>query len=442
MTTSILYEAFNLTRRDGTGIKTYVSNLARTASGLGYRTQALLSTERVLSRKDPLLAEVGFFDARKSTSSVTKYLRDPLHFLVGSPFGIKTTKLPRTGTVIDPLEDGTAAQKTFQELHVARRFTDMARHHFKRYHRSAELRLSDAPSIFHASHAIPIKVPGAINVYTIHDVVPLRLPYATLDNKKYFLETVRHLCRHADHIVTVSEHSRQDLMSLFGIGEDRITNTFQAVKIPERLLAQSDDEAALFVERVFGLDPQSYFLFYGALEPKKNVSRLIDAYAASGVDKPLVIVGGLGWDYDGTVAQIEQDHFSSYRITADRITREKKVRRLDHVALASLVALIRCARAVLFPSLYEGFGLPVLEAMTLGAPVMTSCTSSMPEVAGDAALLVDPLDVTAMTRVIRTLDADADLRAALTQKGRIQAKKFSPEAYSQRIAGFYAGLTK
>jgi glycosyltransferase involved in cell wall biosynthesis len=439
LTASILYEAFNLTRRDGTGIKTYVSNLARTASALGYMTLALLSTERSLNRKDPLLAEVSFFDARRSNSRVTKYFRDPLHFLVGSPFGIATTMLPRTGTVIDPLE-GAASQKSFQELHVARRFTDMARHHFKRYHRSADLQLSTTPTIFHASHAIPLKVRGAINIYTIHDIVPLRLPYATLDNKKYFLETVRHLCRQADHIVTVSEHSRRDIMSLFGISEDRITNTFQAVNIPHQLLAQSDDEASLFVERVFGLDPQSYFLFYGALEPKKNVSRLIDAYAASGVERPLVIVGGLGWGYDDTVAQIDQDHFSSYRITADRITREKKVRRLDHVAFPSLVALIRCARAVLFPSLYEGFGLPILEAMTLGTPVMTSNTSSTPEVAGDAAILVDPLDVGAMARVIRTLDADTDLCAELSNRGRLQAQKFSPEAYSRKIAELYGRL--
>jgi glycosyltransferase involved in cell wall biosynthesis len=347
LTETVLYEAFNLTRRDGTGIKTYVSNLARTASGLGYKAHALLSTERFLSRKDPLLAELSFFDARRASGRLTKYVHDPLRFLIGSPFGIATTMLPRTGTVIDPLAGSADSEKKFEELHVAWRFTDVARHHFKRYQRSAALRVAETPTIFHASHAIPLKVHGAINIYTIHDIVPLRLPYATLDNKKYFLETVRHLCRSADHIVTVSEHSRRDIISLFGISEDRITNTYQAVEIPERLLAQPDDDVALFVERVLGLAPKSYFLFYGALEPKKNISRLIDAYAASGVARPLVIVGGLGWDYDDTVAQIDQEHFSSYRISADRITREKKVRRFDHMSFPNLVALIRCARGVI-----------------------------------------------------------------------------------------------
>jgi glycosyltransferase involved in cell wall biosynthesis len=95
---------------------------------------------------------------------------------------------------------------------------------------------------------------------------------------------------------------------------------------------------------------------------------------------------------------------------------------------------------VLFPSLYEGFGLPILEAMSLGTPVITSTESSVPEVAGDAALLVDPYDTTAITRAINTVVADADLRAELSRRGRIQAENFSMERYRERVERLYATL--
>src|SRR5262249_15881075 len=149
----------------------------------------------------------------------------------------------------------------------------------------------------------------------------------------------------------------------FGIPEHRITNTYQAVSIPDELLAQTDNEVAAELGHVFKLDHQKYFLYFGALEPKKNVSRLVDAFAAAGSRYPLVIAGGLGWQYEVDLEKIQNERFLSYRIDDGRIFPERQVRRLAYVPFPQLISLIRGARAVLFPSLYEGFGLPVLEAM-------------------------------------------------------------------------------
>ena len=110
--------------------------------------------------------------------------------------------------------------------------------------------------------------------------------------------------------------------------------------------------------------------------------------------------------------------------------------------LATLVSLIRGAKATLFPSLYEGFGLPVLESMMLGTPVLTSNAGSLPEVAGDAALVVDPYDTQAIKRGIQALDSDADLRADLIARGRAQAALFSPKLYQDRLAGFYERILR
>jgi glycosyltransferase involved in cell wall biosynthesis len=191
---------------------------------------------------------------------------------------------------------------------------------------------------------------------------------------------------------------------------------------------------------MFELDPGNYYLFLGALEPKKNVGRLIDAYAASGTRRPLVIAGGQGWQNTADIERINDTRFSNYRLTESTISKVKRVRRISYLPLDQLVTLMRGARALLFPSLYEGFGLPVLEAMMLGTPTMTSNVASLPEVAEDAALLVDPRDISAMASAIRRLDNDTDLLGELSERGRIQAAKFSMANYETRLRGLYSQI--
>jgi glycosyltransferase involved in cell wall biosynthesis len=316
-------------------------------------------------------------------------------------------------------------------------FMDITRYHFRRHGRAARLVVDSSPDIFHATQPIPLRVAGARNIYTIHDIVPLRLPYTTLDDKKFYLNMVRHLGQTADRIVTVSESSRNDLINICGVAPDKVVNTYQSVSFPEELLAQSEVETARLVEQSFGLKAGDYYLFYGALEPKKNVGRLIDAYIASGSRRSLVIAGGLGWEYEGDLEKIEENRSNALRIDGRRILPDERIRRLQHLPLFQLVALIRNARAVVFPSLYEGFGLPVLESMLLGTPVVTSNTSSLVEVAGDAALLVDPADIRSIMAAIQKLDQDDALCAELAQRGLAQAARFSPAAHKERLRRVY-----
>ena len=156
----------------------------------------------------------------------------------------------------------------------------------------------------------------------------MRVPYTTLDNKKLYLKIIRHICKTADHIVTVSEFSRRDIIAFTGIPENRITNTYQAVTLPPRLVERDRGTVASELEALFELTAGEYFLFVGALEPKKNVSRLIDAYAASGSRRPLIIAGGDGWMNDKEIRKIESERFLSYRIAGPSIRPERSVRRI------------------------------------------------------------------------------------------------------------------
>ncbi len=441
MTASVLVEAFNASQAGGTGIATYIRNLTEAVKVNGYEVDGLLHTFANLDRKDAILSEVGFYDARNAKPSwVASNIEGNWRRLIGMPRGFAARQIRHSGFIVDSGAAALGAVATFRNAYVARMFMDFSRFHFMRYGAAARVGVAERYDLFHATQVVPLRVPGAANIYTIHDIVPLRLPYTTLDDKKFFLSAVRYLCRTADHIVTVSESSKADIMSLTGIPESRITNTYQAVTIPPALLAESDASVASSVERQFGLEYGKYFLFYGALEPKKNVSRLLSAYAAAGTDYPLIMAGPLGWNYDSELRQIGQEEFLSWRISGDRITSQRRVRRLEYLPFAQLVSLIRGARAVLFPSIYEGFGLPVLEAMLLGTPVMTSNNGSLAEVAGDAALLVDPLHTSAITAAIQRLAADDDLCKELSLRGRKQADKFSTETYNHRVGELYRSI--
>ena len=353
---------------------------------------------------------------------------------VGAPAGVRGVPVHMHSVVIPP--SASLPFDGLDSVYVASLFMDRARYHFRRYGRSASVKVDAKPTIFHATQPLPLRVAGACNIYTIHDIVPLRLPYTTLENKRYFLQLIRHLGRTADRIVTVSEAARNDLITYCGIEPNKVVNTYQTVEFPPTALAGSDEDAAQLVQNVFDLKHRGYLLFYGALEPKKNVGRLIDAFMTSGITLPLVIAGGLGWEYEGDLKRI--DAANGRGSGADgRNTFQTKVRRITYLPLHHLVSLIRCARAVVFPSLYEGFGLPVVEAMLLGTPVITSNVASLPEVAGEAALLVNPLDVRDIASAIVKIDSDDALCAELVSKGRVQAQKFSRQAHKARLGRVY-----
>lgn len=436
---NVLIEAFNVGLHGGTGIATYIANLLKAMRANGYLVDGLLHSYASLPQKEAIVDEVSFFDLRNARpSAFVTQIESNWRKGIGVPLGIRAQQLMRSGLIVDSGTAGLAATKMFDRTYVGRMFMDFSRFHFKRYGTAARVKIAGrTPDVFHASQMVPLKVNGAANIYTIHDLVPILLPYTTLDDKRFFLSAVRHLCKKADHIVTVSEKSRADIIALTGIEEKRITNTYQAISIPAKLSAMTDDEVASRVRNLFGLEYREYFLFCGALEPKKNISRLINAYAASGSKHPLVIAGPLGWEYQADLDRINDDRFRVWTISNNVIHHKHRVRHVSYLPFAHLIALMRGARALLFPSLYEGFGLPVLEAMTLGTPVVCSTAGSLQEVAGDAAILVDPLDGDALQRAIETIDSDETLRADLSRRGQEQSKKFSPEVYQRRLAELY-----
>ena len=202
--------------------------------------------------------------------------------------------------------------------------------------------------------------------------------------------------------------------------------------IPEEVLKSDPDQDALMIGRLFGLKRNGYFLFFGALDPKKNINRIIEAYLASGSETPLVLVGARDWG----MAEEKKSLADGVSIQGHSIS-DDRIMKLDYMPRALLFRLIRTAKAVLFPSLYEGFGLPALEAIQLGTPVISSTTSSLPEVVGAAGLLVDPYSVPAIAQAIGKLDSDEALRRQLIAATPAQAGKFSDAHYRARLTQLY-----
>lgn len=432
MATRVMIDGFNLALDKGTGVATYARNLSHELHIMGLGVDVLYG-KQAYNGRDLLRREVTFYDTKINQNVFLKFLSSGSKFIIS--LLTTPTELPINGQVITrtyasrlPYADRIWNwPNVFGSAEALYYTTGITR----------SLRMTSPPDIMHWTYPLPIRTLGARNIYTIHDLVPLRLPYTTGDHKIHYLKLMRHLVKKADHIVTVSETSRRDIISLLGCPEDRVTNTYQSVEIPAKLREKPDDVVRREVEGAFGLTYKNYFLFYGAIEPKKNIGRLIEAYLASGVTTPLVIVGAEAWKAETELRLLnEKTNQFTEQIENRYITRER-VRRFDYAPFPLLVSLIRGAKAVTFPSLYEGFGLPVLEAMLLGTPVITSREGSTPEVAGEAAILIDPYDPRTLSEAIIEVDRNAELRDRLSAAGRAQAALYSPEAYRGRLKDLY-----
>ncbi len=261
--------------------------------------------------------------------------------------------------------------------------------------------------LFVPAHVLPLAHPLP-SVVTVHDLGYRYFPGAHPLRQRLYLDwSTRFSARAATHVIADSRATQRDLARFYGVPAEKVTVVYPGRD--ERL--RPADPAP--VRARHGLGPD-YLLYVGTLQPRKNLGRLMEA-AASLRDRwpglQLVLAGQPGWQAGPILAQA--------RASADF------VRLLDYVPDDELAGLYSGARAFVFPSLYEGFGLPVLEAMACGPPVVCSATSSLPEVAGEAALLVDPEDTAALAGAIGQLLADDPLRASLAAKGLAQIQRFS-----------------
>jgi glycosyltransferase involved in cell wall biosynthesis len=434
MQDTVLIDGLNLALRKGTGIATYGRNLSQSLHDLDYKVDILYGAKAGAS-SNPALREISFFDGMDAKRSWQDELNVASQ-LSQSLFGRTAKPIPISGHVITkPL-----GLPFFDQVWNVPYLFDVADTLFHIYSNWLNVRIPTPPSIAHWTSPVPIKVPGAKNIYTIHDLIPLRLPYTTLDNKRTYYRLISGVLKRAKLVLTVSETSKKDICNLFDYPEDKIVNTYQPVRIPQHLLEKPESVVRREIEGGFNLKYKNYFLFFGAIEPKKNVGRLIEAYLGANVAAPLVVLGEKAWKWEGELRPTKNSSIRYFEQIENQVFTRDRVLRVDYAPYPILVSLIRGAKAVLFPSLYEGFGLPVVESMLLGTPVLSSTEGAIPEVSGDAALLVDPYDIQAIAEGIRALDTDADLASNLRVKGLKRAERFGPDRFNARLAQAYGQI--
>ena len=286
----------------------------------------------------------------------------------------------------------------------------------------------ESVTLFHAPHYVLPPLVRCRSVVTIHDCIHLMFPQY-LPNRgalSYAKSSMAMAARRATRVLTVSESSKTDIMRFFGTDPAKIDVIYNAYD--ERFGTEPHEEDVVRVRERYQLHDE-FVLYAGNVKPHKNLERLIDAFQIvrqRGLDHlKLVMIGD------------DISKYASLRRAVHRYQLHKYVRFLGYLPEETLAVMYRLAGVFVFPSLYEGFGLPPLEAMASGTPVVTSNVSSLPEVAGDAAQLVDPYDPEAIADGIYRVLTDVDLRRELRRRGLARARQFSWETSVRRVREIY-----
>jgi glycosyltransferase involved in cell wall biosynthesis len=429
----IVVDGYNLGLEKGTGIKTYGISLLQALEIANYSPSILFDFKL---KKYGTIDDVLMYDANlKRPEDSSGRLKNVVRLARNAIIGSRVKKLTLADFAQIPERFNYLKQKTINPF-VSPGWTSSAISLYKKLGLTPRFCFPEKVDIWHTTCPIPVR-PGSKSrwVVTIHDLIPLKLPWTCLDDKYYFYKLVKDVINKSDLIMAVSEHTKQDILSLYDVNPDKIIVTYQAV--PKWGGSASSITAGV---GHFGLNAQNYLLFVGNIEPKKNVRRLINAYYKSNIEIPLVVVGSKAWMWDKQLDVIDRYK----KANRHKFSLKKRVILLQYVSRSELYTLYQNASCLVFPSLYEGFGLPPLEAMTLGCPVITSNVSSLPEVCADAALYVDPYDesdiATKMQTVVEDLYSDQSLRRSMIEKGYKQAEYFALDNYAERLDKAYRSI--
>ncbi len=289
-----------------------------------------------------------------------------------------------------------------------------------------QLRRRGADLLHSPHHTMPLVAPGCSRVVTFHDLTFFLLPERYPASRRLYFQAVsRASARRADALIVPSDTVRDDVERILAVPQSRITTVYEA---PAPVFRPIEDGAMLAQVRQKYRLPDRFILNVGSLEPGKNRASLIQAFhrlRQRGLEHCLVIVGQKAWKYEGDFELVE------------RLGLGDAVLFTGYVPAEELAALYSCAELFVFPSLYEGFGLPVLEAMACGAPVVTSNVSAMPEVAGDAALLTEPRDIEGLADAMERPLRYSRVRASLRSRGLKRAAEFSWERAAHETVAVY-----
>lgn len=433
----ICIDGHNLAMPQGTGVATYARNLANTLQTMGNKVSILFGAP-ISSRTTHVLKEVSFYDYLANGPKPQSFLPDLKRYLcnaVRAPRGVTAYPIPDTAYVEKRVFRFRMPQQA--DILNADNLYVMARQYFARHGCFMKVRLPPQIEAMHWTYPLPIKAAGIPNYYTIHDLIPLKLPYTNVYSRGSYYRLIKECINTSDRICTVSECSKADIELFYPEAKGKVINTYQSSNLAMQVVnSQPDSQPATSSVKVghlnsYGLVHGSYFLYFGAIEPKKNIGRMIDAYLQSGAETPLVLAGKKAW-------QAEQELATYEALSKLDPTIKQRIKLLGYVPEHLLAEMISSAKAVLFPSLYEGFGLPLLEAMQLGIPTLTSRGGALSEVSDTATVSVDPYDVISMAEGILMLELNADLRNRLSDQGKLQALKFSSENYASKINRLYS----
>lgn len=415
-------DGYNLGLSQGTGIKTYGINLIKLIASTGFQPEIL--HERRLRGRIPTLREVSLFDAHGGTDGfLDRYTRKPL-LMARSALGSRSSRIQLADVV--HLDPSRSYWKIFSAIECAEDVYRLAFRQFRYTNRAHRVHWDTPPDVWHATTLVPIVLPGVPRVTTIHDLIPIRLPWATLDEKHLFFRLLQESVRNSECILTVSEHTRQDVLEFTDAKDDQVVNVHQSVPPPPFTLTKTELKRTL---RTLGIQPGRYGLFVGAVEPKKNIGRLLSAFMRVPEPWKLVMVGPDGW-------QSARDQELIKGPLRNRVVR------VGYVPRSELTALMQGARALFFPSLLEGFGLPPVEAMHFSCPALISNQGSLPEVCGPASLQCDPYNVAKMSVSMLDLLENETLREGLQSHMPQVLSRYATEAQSRVITEIYRRVAR
>jgi glycosyltransferase involved in cell wall biosynthesis len=284
---------------------------------------------------------------------------------------------------------------------------------------------ADGLDVFHAQHVIPPFL-GCKTVTTIPDIAYEHFPEAFPRHERIWLKQwVRSSAMKADHIITVSEYSKQDIARTYGVSEEKITVTYEGAG-PE-FRPRDKNGAREELERKYGIKGK-FVLYLGRLQGRKNLGRVVEAYARvrrTGFAHKLVLAGKQGSLFEPVLSRIRD------------LKLEENVLLPGYLPAEDVPLFYSAAEVFVYPSFFEGFGLPVVEAMACGVPVITSRGSSLEEIAGDAALLVDPHSEDSIVGALTQVLEDAELRLRLSRAGLERSKLFSFEKTARQTMEVY-----